>query len=413
MRLKQIYKTFCLILAAGCMQYVRAFDDVRRINPSYHMQENFLDLKEYQFHKLQEEEWYASDNGWRSSGGSIGLDLLYNYLEIKFHKEITPGASVGLHFLQDEFFFIKPFRYLIDVEWRPFNMLGLSFVGMPEYDKRYADQGGALTLGRRPWNYLRLQQISQDLFYNEKNFYDDSYYDPHPVEDILEAAVLLGPWRSRIRLQKDYPLKQVFPTEGLTFTHLGNEARGVLDYHFRDRALVGVTWQSFNFHKSRETPLSSVKEDNRAQQMIYHSADFYWLQPYNESLHATIGVREDRIRNLFRQHQSDEESYDYHLWTLQLYGILIHKLSANPGWEYGFYIGDTEQATDYIASSVEDLRTRRVESALRVSWVLSHLNDEADLVFSTTWNIDEFTTDLDEFFRVIWDGGQISYQHTF
>ena len=31
----------------------QAFDDMTSIEPSHHVQENFLDLKEYQFHKLQ------------------------------------------------------------------------------------------------------------------------------------------------------------------------------------------------------------------------------------------------------------------------------------------------------------------------------------------------------------------------
>ena len=38
----------------------QAFDDTTSIEPSHHVQENFLDLKEYQFHKLQEERWHES-----------------------------------------------------------------------------------------------------------------------------------------------------------------------------------------------------------------------------------------------------------------------------------------------------------------------------------------------------------------
>ena len=53
----------------------QAFDDTTSIEPSHHVQENFLDLKEYQFHKLQEERWYESQNGWSTSGGSISVDL--------------------------------------------------------------------------------------------------------------------------------------------------------------------------------------------------------------------------------------------------------------------------------------------------------------------------------------------------
>ena len=60
-----------------------AFDNTTSIESFHHVQENFLDLKEYQIHKLQEERWYESQNGWRTSGGSISDDLLYHYFEIK------------------------------------------------------------------------------------------------------------------------------------------------------------------------------------------------------------------------------------------------------------------------------------------------------------------------------------------
>ena len=85
-----------------------AFDDTTSIEPSHHVQENFLDLKEYQFHKLQEERWYESQNGWRTSGGSISVDLLYHYLEIKFRKNLRSWISTGFHLRQKEFFKITP-----------------------------------------------------------------------------------------------------------------------------------------------------------------------------------------------------------------------------------------------------------------------------------------------------------------
>ena len=64
----------------------------------------FLDLKEYQFHKLQEERWYESQNGWRTSGGSISVDLLYHYLEIKFRKNLRSWISTDFHLRQEEIF---------------------------------------------------------------------------------------------------------------------------------------------------------------------------------------------------------------------------------------------------------------------------------------------------------------------
>ena len=50
---------------------VKAFDDASEIHHSYLNQENFLDLKSYQFHKLKDEEWFESPGGGRLAGGSM------------------------------------------------------------------------------------------------------------------------------------------------------------------------------------------------------------------------------------------------------------------------------------------------------------------------------------------------------
>ncbi|MEC9297114.1 MAG: hypothetical protein VYD28_05490, partial [SAR324 cluster bacterium] len=62
---------------------VLAFDDAAEISHTYLNQENFLDIKSYQFNKLREEDWYESTGGWRLTGGSLGLDLLYTQLQIR------------------------------------------------------------------------------------------------------------------------------------------------------------------------------------------------------------------------------------------------------------------------------------------------------------------------------------------
>ncbi len=147
---------------------VLAFDDAAEINHTYLNQENFLDIKSYQFNKLREEEWYESSGGWRLTGGSIGLDLLYSQLEVRLPHSISEETTVIFLAKQQEFYEIKPFRYQVEVEWRPYDLASFSLLGMPEYDKRKADQGASVTLGKRPWNYLRFQKSFQDLYYNEQ-----------------------------------------------------------------------------------------------------------------------------------------------------------------------------------------------------------------------------------------------------
>ncbi|MDC0225135.1 hypothetical protein OAK62_06855, partial [Deltaproteobacteria bacterium] len=66
-----------------------AFEDALEINHSYLNQENFLDLKSYQFNKLREEKWFQSSGGWRLTGGSLGMDLLYTQLEIRLPHPLS------------------------------------------------------------------------------------------------------------------------------------------------------------------------------------------------------------------------------------------------------------------------------------------------------------------------------------
>ncbi len=398
----------CVLLVATPTSSVRAYDDASGIFHSYLNQENFLDIKSYQFHKLKEDEWYESQGGWRLTGGSMGLDLLFTDLELRLPYQLGEKATVYFKSRQEEFYEIKPFRYLVEVEWRAVELIGLSFLGMPEYDKRKADQGGSITLGKRPWNYIRFQQLLQDLYYNEKNFYDTSYYSPHPVENNLEGAFSWKNWRGRFIYVQDTPFKQVFPKQELTVSYESKDNSATLDYHFGEQQIAGLSWRSFDIQKRRETknPSESSSPDNREQQLLYSSADLYWLHPLNSEFHGTIGLREDRFQNLFRQLDVPYDDYNFHLWSLQLYGIIRHKTSMDRYLEYGLYAADTDKVTNYLSAGREDKATRKPELKMRVSWDLQDSSNQSALMFTTSWN-------LDNFFKDFWDGGNISYQKTF
>ena len=399
---------FISLLTGPGSSKVWAFDDASEIHHSYLNQENFLDLKSYQFHKLKEDAWYESPGGWRLTGGSLGLDLLYSHLEVRIPHKLSEETTVLFHASQEEFYEIKPFRYLVEVEWRPDDWAAFSLLGMPEYDKRKADQGVSITLGRRPWNFLRFQQLFQDLYYNEKNFYDNSYYSPHPMENYMEGAFRWNNWHTRFSYLLDKPFKQVFPKNGLTFTYKSEDSSVVLDYQYGHQRLAGLSWRSFDVHKRRETTKSTetASLNNRGQQLLYSSVDFYWLHPLYDTLHGTFGLREDRFRNLFRQLDLAKDSYDFHLWTLQLYGILRHQTALDRFWEYGLYAGDTDKVTNYLSTERVDKKRRKPEIKLRVSWEFRYLSNQSAFMITTTWNVDDF-------FKDFWDGGNISYQQTF
>ena len=398
----------CVFSVATRPSSVRAYDDASGISHSYLNQENFLDIKSYQFHKLKEDEWYESQGGWRLTGGSMGLDLLFTDLEVRLPYQLGEEATVYFKARQEEFYEIKPFRYLVEVEWRAIELIGLSFLGMPEYDKRKADQGGSITLGKRPWNYIRLQQLLQDLYYNEKNFYDTSYYSPHPVENNLEGSFSWNNWRGRFIYVQDTPFKQVFPEQELTVSYESKDNSATLDYNFGEQQIAGISWRSFDIQKRRETknPSESSSPNNREKQLLYSSADLYWLQPLNSEVHGTIGLREDRFQNLFRQLDVPYDDYDFHLWTLQLYGIIRHKTSMDRYLEYALYAADTDKVTDYLSAGREDKATSKPELKMRVSWDFQDSSNQSALMFTTSWN-------LDNFFKDFLDGGNISYQKIF
>ena len=401
--------TVCCVLSVTTRpSSVRAYDDASGISHSYLNQENFLDIKSYQFHKLKEDEWYESQGGWRLTGGSMGLDLLFTDLEVRLPYQLGEEATVYFKSRQEEFYEIKPFRYLVEVEWRAVELIGLSFLGMPEYDKRKADQGGSITLGKRPWNYIRFQQLLQDLYYNEKNFYDTSYYSPHPVENNLEGAFSWENWRGRFIYVQDTPFKQVFPKQELTVSYESKDNSATLDYHFGEQQIAGLSWRSFDIQKRRETknPSESSSPDNREQQLLYSSADLYWLHPLNSEFHGTIGLREDRFQNLFRQLDVPYDDYNFHLWSLQLYGIIRHKTSMDRYLEYGLYAADTDKVTNYLSAGRGDKVSRKPELKMRVSWDFQDSSNQSALMFTTSWN-------LDNFYKDFWDGGNISYQKTF
>ena len=387
---------------------IRAYDDASGISHSYLNQENFLDIKSYQFHKLKEDEWYESQGGWRLTGGSMGMDLLFTDLEVLLPHQLGDKATVYFKARQEEFYEIKPFRYLVEVEWRAIEQIGLSFLGMPEYDKRKADQGASITLGNRPWNYLKFQQLLQDLYYNEKNFYDTSYYSPHPVENNIEGSFSWKKWRGRFIYFQDVPFKKVLPKKDQTILYQSKDNSAILDYHFSEQQIAGLSWRSFDIQKRRETknPSETSSPDNREQQLLYSSADLYWLYPLNSEFHGTIGLREDRFKNLFRQLDVPFDDYNFHLWTLQLYGIIRHKTSIDRFFEYALYAGDTDKVTNYLSADRVDKERRNHELKLRISLDLQDSSNQSALMFTTSWN-------LDNFFKDFWDGGNISYQKTF
>ena len=194
----------------------------------------------------------------------------------------------------------------------------------------------------------------------------------------------------------------------MTFQHQGYESSGMLDYHLGTDQWVGLSWFDLEIQKERQqsTATNPPSPNNRSQKILWVSKDLYWLQPLNSKFHGTFGLREDAFLNEFRQLDQPADSADYTLWTFQLYGFLRHQTAADRFWEYGLYAGDSDFAKDFLVSDSLDEHTRTLEVKLRISWEWMHLEKQASLIFTTTWNIDDF-------FNNFWDGGHMGYQRTF
>lgn len=385
-------------------------DGTRQVSPSYLNPENFLDLQAYSFSKRENDLWYETDNGWRSGGGSLGLDLLYLLLEVKLRHPLSESWNVGLELKQEEFYEVKPLRYLVEVEWRPQTWLGVSFVGMPGYEKRHVDEGLGVTLGEPPWDFFRYRRLWHDLYYNEKNFSDNSTYDASPIEDVWEGAVRWEKWRLRGKRAEVRSFTQNFPEDQLTFKGSSVETSLVLDWLPSPEQLLGVSLKSFDLRKSREAPSTSVRADNRRQRLRYESMSLYGLQPLNPDWHGTCGLRWDRFRNEFRDLVDGRDSEDFLLRSLQLYGELRQATSPTTAWEYGLYVGDTHKSVASLPAKSTDLLSKGVEIKLRVSWQVGQVDAQGALRLISTWDVDGFSPDS---FLGIWDGGSMAYQRTF
>ena len=396
--------SFCFLLVFFWYLPAMALDTYFEIQPSYLQEENFLDLQEYRFRKLQEKKWQESLIGLRASGGSLGLDLLYTEFDLKYWDPISTNVELGLHAKQKEWFEIQPLRYLIEMQLGFLKPLYISLVGMPEYDKRQVDQGIAITWGRRTQNYLRFQHLAQNLYYNEKNLYDQSYYDPHPIEELWEGAWEYHSWKFRFSSRKTSPSTLIFPEEGLRFSQDDQEQNAVLNFYYGEGKLASFTVEQLEIQRKQTTDNPTNLKKNRAQTIQYFGSDLYWLHPVNLNYHGTIGIRFDTFTNEFREAHGTLKSQNFLLQTFQLYGIILQTEYLDHAWEYGLYIGNSLKRVNYLEPKKTDLDHPSFEAAFRLSYELK--GENSALMGSSTWNLDALLQDF-------WDGGHISYQRTF
>lgn len=383
----------------------QAFDGAMQVEPSYLNPENFLDIQSYQFRPEQERAWRRAAKGWRSTGGSLGLDLLFSQLQVKLRHPLARGFEAALVIDHEEFYEVKPLRYLVEVQWKATEAIGIGFIGMPQYDKRNADEGGALTLGSPTGSFLRLSHLRQNLFYNEKNFYDDTRQNPHPIENTLQGAWLQGPWEVALKARWDLPMRLEDPTREFVFQHEGQEQQALVEFQDAASRFWGWEGRQVAFDKSRAAPASEPEEDRRSEKIRWQSHTLQVDGRGSGPWAYGLGLRWDAFRNTFTQVGDPASSEDFQLTSWQAFGIL-REVAPETAWEYGLYWGSVNKEVTFADPAVPPEEEPSLQGKLRVSWELLASDEQGSWMITTTWNLDGLPRDF-------WDGGNMTYQQTF
>jgi len=353
--------------------------------------ESFVDINAYQFRPSEEIKWYDVEDGFRVTGGSLDHNLLYVFSDLRLKQEITPNVNFRLRWSEEELYESREQqRPLLEVEVRPEGWpASLSLIGSPEYAKREADLGLAATLGQRPWNYLHVAWLSPDLFYNDKNVQDGSYYRSEPNQWTVEAAYN---WAERYKLrfwwQDNKPLEFVLDDQVSVFSYENRSYHATFDYHAGAERNYGISVRGFDTSQSLDNGLFS-----RTQDIRYISVEGYWFTVVDRVDEWTVGVRYDEFRNDERNPEALAASFDFLYKMYQVYTVYHHSYRPQQDVELGLYVGKASKGNDYAVHSIEDTIKDKIEAKLTTSWELFSVDRDSALNVTLSWNLDELETD--------------------
>lgn len=364
-------------------------------------QENWLDIQAYSFRKSLDQQWDQGDNGFRFTGGSLNIDYLFLRTELRYCQALSDQVDMRLGWEEERFYAPVSFEHpYAELAYHPDAVpMEFSFLGRSGYAKSGADFGGAFSLGRRPWNYLRLVGYAEESLYNDKNEADGSYYEREPATLRLEGAYRLFGERlvTRFMAERNTPLEFVEADGVTTFRHDGSRYRAFVDYRLRDGQLFGMAYRGFREDRSRREPAAT-----RSRRLAYDGLGVYWQYTARPDYELNAGVRVDRLENDFR---TPDINKDYRITTPQVYGVLTHWYAPRQGWELGTYLGRTWERTEFPATG-EDYLDTSYQGKLRTSWAYRSDDRRSALMLHFTFNLDELIQDPG-------DGAGMTYQGVF
>jgi hypothetical protein len=244
------------------------------------------------------------------------------------------------------------------------------------------------------------------LFYNEKNLYDQSTQDPHPIENQVEGTWLGDEWEFGFKWTESLPMKLWDPTLALNFSHEETQQQLLIEHQWNPDWTLGWQWKKFRSEKYREATTSPDPADHRNQEVRWSSQILQADGPLARDWYLNAGLRYDMFQHHLVQLNTINEGEENIILSYQWFGSMRQVLGNETAWETGIYLGEVDRSLLNLEDSSKKA-DRGLEGKLRISWEVR--NDYADggaLMFTSTWNLDNFANDF-------WDGGNVTYQRTF
>jgi hypothetical protein len=352
--------------------------------------ETFLDIQAYAFRPAETLRWHEVENGWRITGGSLNTDHAYLHSELRLKAAVTPMLNARLWFEEEDFYEPRQSgRPLLELEvTAPQLPISVSALGAPAYDKRQADLGVGVTVGARPWNYLRLTWLDADSYYNTKNSYDESYYRKKPGQGTVEGAYRVNDaYKLRFKLSHDRPQEFVMADSGGVFSYENSFYEVLVDYSVSPQRNVGATVGGF---RTRQGLAGS--DTDESQDIRYGSANAYLIQRLSHANELTLGLRYDDFRDSERGRDAASR-FDYTLRSAQVYAELFRRFAPHQGWELGLYVGTSRETVQHRAEDIPAQRDGSFQAKAKLAWELLSANSDTALQVAGSVNLDEIARD--------------------
>lgn len=366
--------------------------------------ENFLDINSYQFRPSEEIRWYDVENGWRVTGGSLESNYAYLLTDLRLKRVITSNLNARLRW-NDEVFYAtrEPDRPLLEVELQPGAWpVSFSLLGAPAYAKGEAELGLGMSLGLRPWDYVRVAWLRSDFYYNDKNDLDSSYYRREPGQLTVEAAYKWGErYKLRLSWQDNKPQEFVLDNLVSVFAYSNQNYLGSFNYRRDASQTLGVAVSGFSTRQSR-----GDSGTVRSQDIHYYSVNAYWIRATGLDREWTIGVRYDDFRNRERTPSAPATEFDYLFETAQVYTGYYLPFAPHQAWELGLYLGDAREQRNYLDTAIASPRDEHFEAKLRTAWEVFSIDGFTALTLAVSWNLDDLIQDT-------LDGGSVRFRSEF